>query len=532
MKGMEMETTDKEQKIKKAAFWGLRNKVLVPAILITVLTGILLTVQSTMKMRDIIYEDESAQGLLLCYFLVFDVGQNILHDKEGSARNFLEDYKNEHGASYIFVLDGDNQVLAQTFEGDVPDPVQGLLQAQKDKTGIQKQEILLDGKHTLDISVPFVGAPGHVHLGLDLTHSRQQLNRLAVNAFGTVLLILAVGITFWWIIATRMLKPIKSLSRVARMIVEEGDLTQKIKIESRDEIGLLADYFNQMVDRQRAIYQDLTTTIVALNETVRDLEIISESQNQAVTIQATALQETQVTAQEIRQTSQVAAQKAEEILRMAEKASEIGRKGEASVEQSLVGLTDIRHQVQEIAQKISDLTDRTRQIGSITDTVKDLADQSNMLALNAAIEAVRSGEHGKGFGLVAREIRRLADQSIQSTARVKEILDNITEAIDKVAQITDSGSKRMEGGYAQVKDSGENLKALAGVVKENSVSVRQIATAVDQQNIGINQIFGAVTDQMKMMSEAVKHVETTTETVKILRDASKRLSEVLGKYKV
>src|ERR1700722_20131167 len=137
MKGMEMETTDKEQKIKKAAFWGLRNKVLVPAILITVLTGILLTVQSTMKMRDIIYEDESAQGLLLCYFLVFDVGQNILHDKDGSARNFLEDYKNEHGASYIFVLDGDNHVLAQTFEGDVPDAVQGLLQAQKDKTGIQ-----------------------------------------------------------------------------------------------------------------------------------------------------------------------------------------------------------------------------------------------------------------------------------------------------------------------------------------------------------------------------------------------------------
>src|SRR5258708_35881475 len=107
----------------------------------------------------------------------------------------------------------------------------------------------------------------------------------------------------------------------------------------------------------------------------------------------------------------MAARKAEDILVMAEKADEIGRAGEASVEKSLAGLTDIRHQVQEIAQKIADLTERTRQIGSITDTVKDLADQSNMLALDAAIEAVRSGEHGKGVGFGAREIRRVADQA-------------------------------------------------------------------------------------------------------------------------
>ncbi|HTC21625.1 MAG TPA: methyl-accepting chemotaxis protein, partial [bacterium] len=475
--------------------------------------------------------DESAQGMLLCYFLVFDVDQNILHAQQGAAREFLLDYKNEHGASYIFVLDGDNHIMAQTFEGDVPDAVQGLLEAQKGKAGLQKQEILLDGKPTLDISVPFVGAPGHVHLGLDLTRSRQQLRQLVRDALVTVLAVLAAGIAFLWVVMSRMVTPIHALADVARKIVVEGDLTHKIKIESRDEIGQLATYFNEMVDWQKSIYEDLSTTVLVLNETVKDMESLSEAQNQAVTIQATALQETQVTAQEIKQTSQMAARKAEDILGMAEKAEKIGRAGEESVEQSLAGLTDIRHQVQEIAQKIADLTERTRQIGSITDTVKDLADQSNMLALNAAIEAVRSGEHGKGFGLVAREIRRLADQSIQSTGRVKEILDNITEAIEQVFQITESGSKRMEGGYAQVKDSGENLKALASVVRENSASVRQIATAVEQQNVGITQIFGAVTDQTKMMTEAVKHVETTGEMVKVLKGASQRLSDVLKKYK-
>ena len=103
---------------------------------------------------------------------------------------------------------------------------------------------------------------------------------------------------------------------------------------------------------------------------------------------------------------------------------------------SLGGLTDIRAQVDEIARKIAQLSERTQQIGGITQTVKDLADQSNMLALNAAIEAVRSGERGKGFAIVAREIRSLADQSIQATNRVREILEDISASIRRAVAIT------------------------------------------------------------------------------------------------
>jgi methyl-accepting chemotaxis protein len=527
-----MGTAEKKESQKKAVFWGLRNKVLVPAVLITVLTGVLLTFEMTSKMKAIIYQDQETRGLGICNSLVFDVTQNVLKAKEAMAREFLLDYKTSHGLPYVFVLDGDGHIVANTFEGAVPAAVLNLIQGEKDKLGLQKKVIQLEGKNLIDIGANIVDAPGSVHIGMDLSQAEQQVNQITVNALVTVLVILLAGAALLWVVMSRMIKPIQALTGVVRKIVGEGDLTQKIGIKSGDEIGQLAVLFNEMVERQKTVYQGLTNTVIMLNETVRDMEALSEAQNQSVTIQATALQETQVTAQEIKQTSQMAAKKAEEILKLAEKADEIGMTGEASVEQSLIGLTDIRHQVQEIAQKIAELTDRTRQIGSITDTVKDLADQSNMLALNAAIEAVRSGEHGKGFGLVAREIRRLADQSIQSTGRVKEILDNISEAIEQVFQITESGSKRMEGGYAQVKVSGENLRALAGVVRENSTSVRQIATAVEQQNVGISQIFGAVTDQTKMMAESVKHVETTAGMVKVLKDASERLTKAMGNYKV
>jgi methyl-accepting chemotaxis protein len=164
--------------------------------------------------------------------------------------------------------------------------------------------------------------------------------------------------------------------------------------------------------------------------------------------------------------------------------------------------------------------------------VKDLADQSNMLALNAAIEAVRSGEHGKGFAVVAREIRSLADQSIQATNRVREILEDIGEAVRAAVAITEKGAQKMETELVQVKSSGENLRELSTIVRDNSAAVRQIAAAVSQQSAGISQIFGAVTDLSKMMSETVDRLHSTSEATGVVRNVTDQVSTVLTSYRV
>jgi methyl-accepting chemotaxis protein len=155
-----------------------------------------------------------------------------------------------------------------------------------------------------------------------------------------------------------------------------------------------------------------------------------------------------------------------------------------------------------------------------------------MLALNAAIEAVRSGEHGKGFAVVAREIRSLADQSIQATSRVREILGDIGAAIKSAVVITEHGSQKIDVGLLQVRSTGENLRALSNIVKDNSSAVRQIAAAVSQQNAGISQIFGAVTDQTRMMDETMRRLESTTKAASTLKDISQRVSDVVGKFRV
>jgi methyl-accepting chemotaxis protein len=170
------------------------------------------------------------------------------------------------------------------------------------------------------------------------------------------------------------------------------------------------------------------------------------------------------------------------------------------------------------------------QIGSITQTVKDLADQSNILALNAAIEAARSGEHGKGFAVVAREIRHLADQSIQATNRVHELLESVGTATRQAVSFAETGGQRIDAELDQVKQSGESLRQLSKIVQESTAGVRQIAAAVNEQNVGISQIFTAVIDQNRMMDETVQRLDQTREATNQVKAASMSLTQVADQF--
>ncbi len=329
----------------------------------------------------------------------------------------------------------------------------------------------------------------------------------------------------------RLIAPLGTLKHATARIVEHGDLTQTIEVREGDEIGELAASFARLVEKLREIPSSLHQATEVLTNSVGSLSVTAGEQNDSIMKQAASLQETQVTANEIRQTSAAAAQKAEHVLKVVARADEVSRAGEQSVERSLNGLSEIGDSVTSMAEKIELLKERMRQIDGINLTVKDLADQSNMLALNAAIEAVRSGEHGKGFAVVAREIRSLADQSIQATGRVREILLDISRSIDDAVSISAAGRRRAETGLAEVRSSGETMRALSAMVKDTSDAVRQITASVSQQNAGISQIFGAVSDLNEGMRETTRRLESTGEAIDLIRSVSDRVSGIVRSYR-
>ena len=387
----------------------------------------------------------------------------------------------------------------------------------------------------IDVAIP-VKAKGGTSGTLLVGFAIDELTKEATDNRTTVLevsaLVFSLGLVMAFLIGTVITRPIILLRLATERIVMEGDLTQTIDVKSQDEVGQLAATFAKMVERLRSVPINMRESADLLTETVSRLSASTTDQGQAVTRQAAGLQETQVTAQEIRQTSLMAAQKAQAVLQIAERAEEVSLSGEKAIEESRRGLNEIRSLVDDIAKKINQLGERTQQIGTITEAVKDLADQSNMLALNAAIEAVRSGEHGRAFSVVAREIRALADQSIQSTNRAREILEDIGGAVREAVAITEKGAQRMEAGLIQVQMSGDNLRELSGMVKESSSAVRQIAAAVSQQNAGISQIFTAVTDLSHLMDETVKGLRETDQSVIILKGVTERVASVVKSFRV
>ncbi len=519
---------------------GLSVKFILVTGAISAVLALILTLAATRQLAQSLVEAHTGEGAALALGLARAAERSAAADGS-SLRLLVEELSAHEGVSYIYVVDAEGRVMAHSFPGAVPasllaatraEPVE--LAAATSGRRIREVDVATAHRHVrgIDVAVRLSGERGVVHVGISGDHIKRKARELPREMLLLAVLLVSGSVVVAAVFVRTIVRPLRDLTDVAAHIVESGDLTRPIQAKSGDEVGRLARSFSQMVEKLRDVTLNLQQAAEALKQSTDHLNASSTEQAQTVSRQAAALQETQVTAQEIRQTSLVASQKAAGVLSVAERADELARSGEAAIEVTMAGLNDIRAQVGEIAEKIVELGERTQQIGGITQTVKDLADQSNMLALNAAIEAVRSGEHGKGFGVVAREIRALADQSIQATSRVRELLDDISGSVAAAVRITERGAERMETGLAQVRTSGQNLRELSGIVQDNAAAVRQIASAVNQQNVGINQITQAVTELSKMMDETVARIGSTGEAATTLQIISEQLSSAVKSYRV
>ncbi|WP_164009354.1 methyl-accepting chemotaxis protein [Pyxidicoccus trucidator] len=522
-------TTQLTQQFRQSL--GLAPKFVLLTAVISASVAFILTGVATNGLENGLVDNHLEEGQLVARSIAVAAEQGITAS-DGTLQPMLDVTRGSDDLSYLFVQDASGNVVAHSFTSAFPEPLKAAILAAGD-SAVVDMEFGDSRLRALNVSAPVAGGRlGTVHVGMSMDHVSSQVSSLRWRMMVFALLLVAVGVGVAAMFGRSIVRPLRDLTEVAGHIVESGDLTRPIQVKSGDEVGRLSNSFAQMVARLREVTINLQQAATALTQSTEHLNTSSTDQAQTISRQAAALQETQVTAQEIKQTSMLAAQKAESVLSVAERADALAKSGEASIELTMAGLNDIRVQVGEIAQKIVELGERTQQIGGITQTVKDLADQSNMLALNAAIESVRSGEHGKGFGVVAREIRALADQSIQATTRVRELLDDIASSVTAAVRITERGAERMESGLAQVRNSGQNLRELSSIVQDNAAAVRQIAAAVSQQNVGINQITLAVNDLSKMMDETVARIGSTGEAATTLQIISEQLSSAVKSYRV
>ncbi len=334
-----------------------------------------------------------------------------------------------------------------------------------------------------------------------------------------------------WFIARRASRPLRTLSAVA-LRVAEGDLTQEVKVESNDEVGLLATSFQRMVGRLRELVGTLKSAAQELAVAAEQLSDHTRAQSAMLEQQASGVAETSSTTRELEQTSSVAASRAASVLEVAKRAAEMSDAGRTSAEKSAGELQRIQASVESIIGQSTGLLEQARQVGDIVETVRDLATQSHVLSLNASIEAAKAGEAGKSFGVVAQEVRALAEQSGESASRIGKIVEDILSAVQGTRDMTERGAKDMTGSLTQVRSSGESLREIGSIVRETSDAALQIASAVQQQSTGIGQIASAMRDIDKGMEETIGRIRSLEISAQQVAETATRISAVAAEFTV
>jgi methyl-accepting chemotaxis protein len=359
-----------------------------------------------------------------------------------------------------------------------------------------------------------------------------KLQRNSILWGGLILLAAAVfGALIAWFVSGATSRPVHTLSQAALRIAQ-GDLTQAIQVETQDEIGTLAQSFQQMVSRLRELVATLKAASEEMASAAEQLSDHTRAQSAMLERQASGVAETSSTTRELEQSSSVAASRAASVLEVARRAGEMSETGRAAAEESAGELRRIQGSVEGIVTQSTQLLDQARQVGEIVETVRDLATQSHVLSLNASIEAAKAGEAGKSFAVVAQEVRALAEQSGSGATRIGKMVEDILSAVQSTRDMTERGSQGMSGSLNRIRASGDSLREIGVVVRETSEAAMHIASAVQQQSTGITQIALAMRDLDKGMEETVGRIRALEVSAQQVAETATRISGVAAEFRL
>ena len=245
---------------------------------------------------------------------------------------------------------------------------------------------------------------------------------------------------------------------------------------------------------------------------------------------AASVGEVSASLSELRQTSASTLEQAERVIAKAHLSSESSSQGTEAVERTVESMRVIREQVALIAERILILNEQSSQVGEIIASVTEIAAQSKLLALNASIEAARAGEHGRGFGVVAKEIGSLAEQSRAATAQVKNILGQIQAGTTAAVASAEQGTRKTDMGLGLAERSGENIHKLSQAISDSSASARLIANSARQQNAGIQEVADALVTINNATTGAAAGLRQTEDATRLLMSLNARMQELLSEY--
>jgi methyl-accepting chemotaxis protein len=376
---------------------------------------------------------------------------------------------------------------------------------------------------------------GGFRVGLSIKETENAIAQLRNTVIFSMFLLLLVASATIYLVVFRVTDPLKRLTLVADRIAD-GRFDETIEVRSQDELGQLARAFNKMtqvivknlrdeIDKNARLLAGLKGAIRQLSSSAGEIMAISAQQSSCANQQASSVQEASSTSLEIAATAKQVAENAKRVEAQAENASMVSNQGMKAVETAVAGMGGLKNQVQTLAEAMVELGENSQKIGGIVDIIDEISDQTNLLALNAAIEAAGAGEAGKRFSIVAKEVKRLAERTVDATGQIKGLIEEIQKATNSSIMLTEEGSKGVDSASAKVADIAEALRKIIAVVQDTMLAVREIKLSTQQQTTASEQMAETTIEVREVATQVASSAEETAQAIAELTSLAERLRD-------